>query len=52
MGKVPKMITVTQLKHDYKSVLPTLADQPVLLTQNSEPVAVMVSPDDWNAACR
>lgn len=40
--------TISGLKNNQAAVLSKMRKRPVLLLQNSKPLAVLVSPDEWN----
>jgi PHD/YefM family antitoxin component YafN of YafNO toxin-antitoxin module len=40
--------TISGLKNNQSVVLAKMRKRPVLLLQNSKPLAVLVSPDEWN----
>lgn len=48
MNLIPQTDTISSLKNNQASVLAKLSKQPVLLLQNSKPLAVLVSPEEWN----
>lgn len=47
--KVPQIAAISDMKHRYRDVLQRLDAGPVVLTQRSQPVAVLVAPEQWNA---
>lgn len=48
MQRVPAIEPISAIKHRHNDVLRRLADGPIVLTRNAEPVAVLVSPVEWN----
>jgi prevent-host-death family protein len=50
MNKIPQIESISRMKHQYNEVIAHLDAGPVVLTQNSKPVAVLVSPEQWNAS--
>ncbi|MDQ3248472.1 MAG: type II toxin-antitoxin system Phd/YefM family antitoxin [Chloroflexota bacterium] len=48
MQPMPQTETVSSLKNNQAAVLAKIRKQPLLLLQNSKPVAVMVSLEEWN----
>jgi PHD/YefM family antitoxin component YafN of YafNO toxin-antitoxin module len=48
MELLPQIDTISSLKNDQAAVLAKLGKRPVLLLQNSKPIAVLVSPEEWN----
>jgi PHD/YefM family antitoxin component YafN of YafNO toxin-antitoxin module len=49
MYPVPQMAPISDLKHRHLEVFKRLKQGPVLLANRSQPAAVLVSPDRWNA---
>ncbi|NJN81982.1 MAG: type II toxin-antitoxin system Phd/YefM family antitoxin [Caldilineaceae bacterium] len=48
MNKLPQIESISTMKHRYKEVIAKLDNGPVVLTQNSAPVGVLISPREWN----
>ena len=49
MHPIPQMAAVSDLKHRHLEVFKRLKDGPVVLANRSQPAAVMVLPERWNA---
>jgi PHD/YefM family antitoxin component YafN of YafNO toxin-antitoxin module len=49
MYPVPQMAAVSDLKHRHLEVFKRLKQGPVVLANRSQPAAVLVSPERWNA---
>lgn len=49
MYPVPQMAPVSELKHRHRDVFRRLKDGPVVLANRSQPAAVLVAPERWNA---
>jgi len=49
MHPVPQIAAVSDLKHRHLEVFRRLKDGPVVLANRSQPAAVLVLPDRWNA---
>ena len=49
MYPIPQMAAVSDLKHRHLDVFKRLKDGPVVLSNRSQPAAVLVLPDRWNA---
>ena len=47
MQPMPQIEPISRMARDHKALLGLIEDNPVFLTQRSKPVAVMVSPRDW-----
>lgn len=50
MERLPRIESISTMKHSYREVLAQLSDGPVVLTQHGKAVAVLVSPNGWNRA--
>lgn len=50
MNLIPQTDTISSLKSNQSAVFAKVKKQPVLLLQNSKPLAMLVSPDEWNRA--
>ena len=50
MDIMPQTDTISNLKSNQAAVFAKVKKQPVLLLQNSRPLAVLVSPEEWNRA--
>lgn len=48
MELIPQTDTISNLKNNQTTVLAKVRQRPVLLLQNSKPVVVLVSPEEWN----
>jgi prevent-host-death family protein len=48
MAAIPKLVGISDLRLHQSEVLDTLQEGPVILTQRSRAVAVLVSPEQWN----
>ena len=48
MELIPQTDTISNLKNHQAAVLAKIGQRPVLLLQNSKPVVVLVSPEEWN----
>lgn len=49
MNPVPNTAPLSSLRHEQDSVLSMMDHEPVILTSRSEPRAVLVSVEEWNA---
>ena len=49
MFPIPQMAPVSDLKHRHPEVFKRLRNGPVVLANRSQPTAVLVSPERWNA---
>ena len=49
MNLVMKTAPISDMKRDQAQVMNLLPDGPVVLMQRSQPAAVMVKPEQWNA---
>lgn len=49
MYPVPQMAPISDLKHRHLEVFKRLKNGPVILANRSQPAAVLVSPERWNA---
>lgn len=48
MNRLPQMASVTDLRNNYPKVIRRLSDGPIILAQRSKPVAVVISPQQWD----
>ena len=48
MNKLPQTATVSDIRHRHLDVIDKAKKSPVMLSSRGEPVAVIVSPDQWN----
>jgi len=48
MNRVPQIASVTEFRNNHVAVLQKLGNGPVILAQHSQPVAVIVTPEQWN----
>jgi prevent-host-death family protein len=48
MELLPETDTISSLKNKQAAVLSKVKKRPVLLLQNSKPLVVLVSPEEWN----
>lgn len=49
MYPVPQMAPISDLKHRHLDVFKRLKQGPVILANRSQPAAVLISPERWNA---
>lgn len=49
MEPLPQMAPVSDLKHRHLAVFKRLKNGPVVLSNRSQPAAVLISPENWNA---
>lgn len=49
MNEVPQMASIADLRNSHTKVLELLQNGPVIINSRSKPVAVVVSPEQWNA---
>jgi prevent-host-death family protein len=49
MDPLPQMASVSDLKHRHLDVFRRLKKGPVVLSNRSQPAAVLISPEKWNA---
>ena len=49
MEPLPQMAPVSDLKHRHLDVFRRLKNGPVVLSNRSQPAAVLISPEKWNA---
>lgn len=49
MEPLPQMAPVSDLKHRHLDVFKRLKNGPVVLSNRSQPTAVLISPEKWNA---
>ncbi len=49
MNRLPQTATVSDIRHRHLEVMDKAKDGPVMLSSRGEPVAVIVSPQQWNA---
>lgn len=52
MELLPEIETISNLKNNQESVLSKVKERPVLLLQHSKPLAVMVTPTQWDQTAR
>lgn len=48
MELIPQIDTISSLKNNQAAVLAKVGKQPLLLLQNSKPIVILVSPEEWN----
>lgn len=48
MNRLPQMTSVTELRNNYPSLIKKLSNGPVVLAQRSKPIAVIVTPEQWD----
>lgn len=48
--KLPQIDSISNMKHNYVDFLRRLDKGPIVLTQHGQPVAVLLSTDEWNKA--
>jgi PHD/YefM family antitoxin component YafN of YafNO toxin-antitoxin module len=48
MEMLPQIETISTLKHNQEAVLSKVKERPVLLLQHNKPLAVMVTPEQWD----
>lgn len=48
MNRLPQMASVTDFRNNYVQLVEQLDNGPVILAQRSKPVAVVVSPQQWD----
>lgn len=48
MNRVPQIASITELRNNHLALLKRLDNGPVILAQHSQPVAVIVTPEQWN----
>ncbi len=48
LNRVPKIIPISKRRPMQNEVLSALSEDPVVLTQHGEAVAVLVDPNQWN----
>lgn len=48
MNKLPQTATISDIRHRHLDVLHKAMDSPVMLSSNGKPVAVVVSPEQWD----
>lgn len=48
MNRLPQIASVTDLRNNYPKVIRRLSDGPIILAQRSKPVAVVISPQQWD----
>ncbi|MDQ3248764.1 MAG: type II toxin-antitoxin system Phd/YefM family antitoxin [Chloroflexota bacterium] len=49
MYPVPQMAAISDLKHRHLEVFKRLKNGPVVLANRSQPTAVLIAPEKWNA---
>ncbi len=50
MDLIPQTEPISNLKSNQSAVFAKVKQRPVLLLQNSRPLAVLVTPEEWNRA--
>jgi len=48
MGIIPTLVGISDLRIRQSEILDKLQQGPIVLTQRTQPVAVLVSPEQWN----
>ncbi len=48
MNKLPQTATVSDIRHRHLDVISKAKESPVMLSSKGKPVAVIVSPEQWN----
>jgi prevent-host-death family protein len=48
MNRLPQMASVTDFRNNYVQLVERLNDGPIILAQRSKPVAVVISPQQWD----
>ncbi|MCB0187260.1 MAG: type II toxin-antitoxin system Phd/YefM family antitoxin [Caldilineaceae bacterium] len=48
MELIPQIDTISSLKNNQSAVLAKVGKEPLLLLQNSKPIVILVSPEEWN----
>ncbi|MCB0071115.1 MAG: type II toxin-antitoxin system Phd/YefM family antitoxin [Caldilineaceae bacterium] len=49
MNPVPEMASVSELRNNYSNLFDRIEAGPLVIANRNQPVAVMVSPAQWNA---
>ena len=49
MDKLPQTATVSDIRHRHLDVIDKAKESPVMVSSRGEPIAVIVSPKQWNA---
>ena len=49
MNPLPKMASISELRHNHLDVFAQLAGGPVVIANRNQPTAVLVSPEQWDA---
>lgn len=49
MDQVIQMVSVTDIKKHHRKVFTMLAQGPVMVANHQRPIAVVISPEQWNA---
>lgn len=49
MNTLPKMASISELRHNHLDVFAQLAGGPVVIANRNQPTAVLVSPEQWDA---
>jgi PHD/YefM family antitoxin component YafN of YafNO toxin-antitoxin module len=52
MQRVPQVKPISNMARDHKTLLQLISKGPVYLTQRSQPVAVMVSANQWDETAK
>ena len=48
MDKLPQLASVSDIRHRHLNVIERTKNGPVVIANRAQPVAVMVSPEEWN----
>jgi prevent-host-death family protein len=48
MHRLPQIASVTDFRNNYVQLVERLNDGPVILAQRSKPIAVVISPQQWD----
>ncbi|MFN8489489.1 MAG: type II toxin-antitoxin system prevent-host-death family antitoxin [Caldilineaceae bacterium] len=49
MNKIPQIASISDLRNKHLEILARLVQGPVILANRNEPVAVLISPAEWDA---
>lgn len=49
MNKIPQIASISDLRNKHLEILARLSQGPVILANRNEPVAVLISPAEWDA---
>jgi prevent-host-death family protein len=49
MNKLPQIASISDLRNKHLEILARLGQGPVILANRNEPVAVLISPTEWDA---